>query len=145
MHNYTFPESCIAQTWPKKFRTPQKIVWQFSHLVASWMNYWISFHTPVLDILWVSYLAIPAAAVFIPLGIFFLSWYATLKMTTPLDIYLPYLTKSINYTINEGKFPAELKHPELIALFKKENPLKKENYRAVSLLSYLSKVFERII
>ena len=46
--------------------------------------------------------------------------------------------------MNESKFPAELKHSEVIALFKKENPLKKENYRAVSLL-YLSKVFERII
>ena len=30
-----------------------------------------------------------------------------------LDIYLPYLTKSINCTINEGKFPAELKHSEV--------------------------------
>ena len=27
-----------------------------------------------------------------------------------LDIYLPYLTKSKNYTVNEKKFPAELKH-----------------------------------
>ena len=62
-----------------------------------------------------------------------------------LDIYLPYLTKSINYTINEGKFPAELKHSEVIPLFKKEDPLKKENYRPVSLLLHLSKVFERII
>ena len=62
-----------------------------------------------------------------------------------LDIYLPYLTKSINYTINEGKFPAELKHSEVIPLFKKEDPLKKENYRPVSLLPHLSKVFERMI
>ena len=62
-----------------------------------------------------------------------------------LDIYLPYLTKSVNYTINEGEFPAELKHSEVISLFKKEYPLKKENYRPVSLLPHLSKVFERII
>ena len=62
-----------------------------------------------------------------------------------LDIYLPYLTKSINCTINEGKFPAELKHSEVIPLFKKEDPLKKENYRPVSLLPHLSKIFERII
>ena len=62
-----------------------------------------------------------------------------------LDIYLPYLTKCVNYTINEGKFPAELKHSEVIPLFKKEDPLKKENYRPVSLLPLLSKVFERII
>ena len=32
-----------------------------------------------------------------------------------LDIYLPYLKKFANYTINEAKFPAELKH-----FFKKE-------------------------
>ena len=44
-----------------------------------------------------------------------------------LDNYLPYLTKSVNYTINEGEFPAELKHSEVIPLFKKEDSLKKEN------------------
>ena len=62
-----------------------------------------------------------------------------------LDIYLPYLTKSVNYTINESEFPAELKHSEVIPLLKKEDPLKKENYRPASLLPHLSKVFERII
>ena len=53
--------------------------------------------------------------------------------------------RSIICTINEGKFPAELKHSEVIPLFKKEDPLKKEKYRPVSLLPHLSKVFERII
>ena len=62
-----------------------------------------------------------------------------------LDIYLPYLTKSINYTNNEGKFPAELKHSEVMPLFKKKDPLKKRNYRPVSLLPHSLKVFERII
>ena len=62
-----------------------------------------------------------------------------------LDIYLPYLTKSVNYTIKEGEFPAELKNSEVIPLFKKEDPLKKENYRLVRLLQHLSKVFQRII
>ena len=62
-----------------------------------------------------------------------------------LDIYLSYLTKSINYTINEDKFSAELKQSEVIPLLKKEDPLKKENYRAVSLLPHLSKVFKIII
>ena len=62
-----------------------------------------------------------------------------------LDIYLPYVTKFVNYTINEGKFPAELKHSEVMPLFKKEEPLKKKNYRPVSLMPHLSKVFEIII
>ena len=38
-----------------------------------------------------------------------------------------------------------MKHSEVIPLFKKEDPLKKEKYRPVSLLSHLSKVFERSI
>ena len=62
-----------------------------------------------------------------------------------LDIYVPYLIKSVNYTISEGKFSVELKHSEVKPLFKKQNPLKKKNYRPVSLLLHLSKVFERII
>ena len=67
----------------------------------------------------------------------------TLKQS--LGIYLPYLTKSVSYTINEGKFLAELKHWEVIPLFKKEVPLKKGNCRPLSLLPLLSKVFERVI
>ena len=62
-----------------------------------------------------------------------------------LDIYLPYLTIIPYYTINEDKFLAELKQSEVIPLLKKEDPLKKENYRAVSLLPHLSKVFKIII
>ena len=38
-----------------------------------------------------------------------------------------------------------MKHSEVIPLFKKEDPLKKENDRPVSLLPHLSKVLERII
>ena len=37
-------------------------------------------------------------------------------------MHLLYLMKSINYTVNEGKFLAELKHSEVISLFKKEDP-----------------------
>ena len=50
--------------------------------------------------------------------------------------------KSVNYTINEGKFPAELKHSEVIPLFKKEDPLKHENYKPVIMLPRLSKVLK---
>ena len=42
-------------------------------------------------------------------------------------------------------FPAESKLSEVIALFKTEEPLKKENYRPVSLLPHLSKVYKTII
>ena len=42
-------------------------------------------------------------------------------------------------------FPRKLKQAEVIPLYKKLDPLNKENYRPVSLLPHLWKVFERII
>ena len=62
-----------------------------------------------------------------------------------IDAYLPYLTDSINYSLRESTFPEELKHSEVISVYKKIDPLKNKNYRPVSLLSHMSKVFERII
>ena len=62
-----------------------------------------------------------------------------------VDVYLLFLTKAINHAITENTFPEQLKKSEVIPLHKKEDPLKKENYRPVSLLPHVSKVFERII
>ena len=56
-----------------------------------------------------------------------------------IDDYLPHLTVTINYSLRENIFP------EVIPLYKKLDPLKKDNYRPVSLLPHVSKVFERII
>ena len=42
-------------------------------------------------------------------------------------------------------FPDKLKHSEVIPVYKKLDPSEKENYRPESLLSHVSKVFERII
>ena len=62
-----------------------------------------------------------------------------------VNVYLPFLTKAINYAITENTFPEQLKKSEVIPLYKKEDPLKKENCKPVSLLPHVSKVFERII
>ena len=62
-----------------------------------------------------------------------------------VDIYLPFLTGIINQALKNGIFPDELKLDEVIPLFKKVDPYDKINYRPVSLLSHMSKVFERII
>ena len=42
-----------------------------------------------------------------------------------VDAYLPYVTDSINYSSRESTFPEELKHSEVIPLYKKYYPLKK--------------------
>ena len=62
-----------------------------------------------------------------------------------MDVYLPFLTKAINDAATENIFPEQLKKSEVIPLLKKADPVKKDNYRPVSLLPLLSKVFERII
>ena len=60
------------------------------------------------------------------------------------DSYLPILTKIINESITEGDIPSELELVEVTPVFKRLDCMNKENYRPVSLLSHMSKVFERI-
>ena len=52
----------------------------------------------------------------------------------------------INHSIEEtGIFPSSLKLGNITPIFKKDDPLDKSNYRPVSILPLLSKVYERII
>ena len=67
----------------------------------------------------------------------------TLKST--VDIHLRFITNSINLSIENGCFPEELKLAEVSPIFKKKDDLDKENYRPVSVLPHVSKVFERIM
>ena len=66
-----------------------------------------------------------------------------LKQTN--DVHLQYLTNAINHKLQANCFPDKLKQSEVIPVYKKLDPLEKENYRPVSLLPHVSKVFERII
>ena len=62
-----------------------------------------------------------------------------------VDIYLSFLINAINKKFLDNCFPKELKKAEIIPVYKKDDPLKKENYRHVSLLPHESKIFERLI
>ena len=62
-----------------------------------------------------------------------------------IDTYLPAFTEIINCSFEQNEFPNELKLADMIPIFKKKDPLNKENYRPVSILSPMSKVFERHI
>ena len=54
-----------------------------------------------------------------------------------LDIYLPFLTNALNKSFLDKFFPKELKKAETIPVYKKDDPLKKENYSPVSLLPHV--------
>ena len=60
-----------------------------------------------------------------------------------LSVYTKELTTIINNCLKDGLFPNELKLADVSPVFKKDD-LNKENYRPVSILSHMSKVFERI-
>ena len=54
------------------------------------------------------------------------------------------LTTIINNSLKDGLFPNEMKLADISPVFKKDDDLNKVNYRPVSILSHMSKVFERI-
>ena len=55
------------------------------------------------------------------------------------------LSKFINICIEAGHFPNFLKMARITSVFKKGDPTQFGNYRPISVLSVLSKIFERII
>ena len=53
------------------------------------------------------------------------------------------ITNIINLTIQTGTYPELRKTVTVSPVFKKEDPLSKENYRPISILTVFSKIFER--
>ena len=55
------------------------------------------------------------------------------------------MTQCINKSFISGKFQDCLKQANVSAIFKKDDPLDKENYRPVSILPLLLKVYEKLL
>ena len=55
------------------------------------------------------------------------------------------LANCMNECIKQNKFPNELKIADITPMFKKEDPLDKTNYRSISILATVSKIFERTL
>ena len=66
-------------------------------------------------------------------------------LKSAVDIHLLFVTKIISYSFENGCFPDELKLAEVSPIFKKNDDLDKENYKLISVLSHVPKVFERIM
>ena len=54
-----------------------------------------------------------------------------------------FVTEDLNYSLEKGIFPFELKIGLVSPIFKKNDNLNKENRRSVSILPHLSNVYER--
>ena len=55
------------------------------------------------------------------------------------------LQQFFNQELTTGEFPSNLNSSDVPPVFKKKNPLSKENYRPVSVLPIISKVFEKLM
>ena len=55
------------------------------------------------------------------------------------------LQQLFNQALTTGEFPSNLKNADVTPVFKKNNPLNKENYKPVSVLPIISKVFEKLM
>ena len=55
------------------------------------------------------------------------------------------LQQLFNQAVTTREFPSNLKNAVVTPVFKKNNPLSKENYRPVSVLPIISKVFEKLM
>ena len=69
--------------------------------------------------------------------------------TDIINLSLPYiknpLLRILNQSLLQGVFPTELKVANVIPLFKADDLMKLKNYRPVSLLSILSKIFANVM
>ena len=58
------------------------------------------------------------------------------------DFFEFHVQKDINASISTSKFPDDLKEADVTPLYKKKSKLSKENYRPISVLPNISKVYE---
>ena len=62
-----------------------------------------------------------------------------------LDLFAQKLFVDFNVAIDTGLFPNNMKLADVSPIFKKGDRLDKVNYRSVSILSSLSKIFEKLL
>ena len=62
-----------------------------------------------------------------------------------IDVVSPIIHDFFNQSIKESEFPHVLKLPDVSAVFKKDDATNSKNYRPVSVLPAVSKVFERFL
>ena len=66
-------------------------------------------------------------------------------MKENVDFFAEHICRQFNETICSSKFPATFKFANVTPVFKKGNQNQKDNYRPISILPIISKIFEKLI
>ena len=61
------------------------------------------------------------------------------------DFFAEHICRQFNEAMCSSKFPATLKFANVTPVFKKDHRNQKENYRLISILPIISKIFEKLI
>ena len=61
------------------------------------------------------------------------------------DIFANFITNHFNYCIAYGELPDKLKHADVNAVHKKNKKCDKKNYRPVSILTNMLKIYEKLL
>ena len=61
------------------------------------------------------------------------------------EYFAKYFYSNINFCIENSEFPSDLKVADVIPVYKKKSKNSKDNYRPVSILSNISKIYEKAI
>ena len=61
------------------------------------------------------------------------------------DVFTTFITENFNNMIENSVFPVSLKQADIKPIHKKDSRSDKENYRPVSILPNLSKIYERCL
>ena len=61
------------------------------------------------------------------------------------DIFANFITDHFHYCIAYGEFPDGLKHADVIPVHKQNEKCNKTNYRQVSILTNISKIYEKLL
>ena len=62
-----------------------------------------------------------------------------------VDFFSPFILDYVNKSITSSTFPSILKLADIISVYKKDSRYEKSNYRSISVLLNLSKIFENVL
>ena len=62
-----------------------------------------------------------------------------------IDFFFPFILDYVNNSINSLTFPSILKLADIISVYKKDSRYEKSNYRSISVLPNISKIFENVL